>query len=139
MIHSVEITADQIYQRGRVQLLSELYRLNKDYPATVLEHDQNRVDLSGKLGSYDKSKNGSIVFSSSGFNVISSQNQTESCFRVFVRVLQLKCLAIQVEKELEQKAFNEVRFLQSAHWLLLIYKCRKFGFNARFESASVQV
>lgn len=39
MIHSVEITADQIYQRGRVQLLSELYRLNKDYPATVLEHD----------------------------------------------------------------------------------------------------
>lgn len=119
MKHSVERTAEQIYQRGGeeiARLLSELFGSNEDFSEGELQPDQVMDDLFGKLGGYDKSTNGSIIGPGAGINVIPSQGQPGSCCRVCVSFATKGFSYSSRARIRTKKAFNEVMLVQSAYW-----------------------
>lgn len=119
MRHSVKATADEIYQKGGeeiARLLSELFRLNEDSSERELQPDQIMDDLFGRLGGYDKSKNGTTLGPVNAINIIPSNNQPGSCCRVCVSFATKGFSYSSRARIKTKKAFNEVMLLQSAYW-----------------------
>jgi hypothetical protein len=119
MEHSVERTAEQIYQKGGeevARLLSDLFKSLGDNLDRDFEPDQVIDDLFGRLGGYEIPENGTGTRSGYGINIIPSNERPGSCCRLCVSFATKGFSYSSRARIRTKKAFNEVMLMQSAYW-----------------------